>query len=172
MQGQNENDPFFGRMTDPTGGAFVRGPCGDEMEFYLSIRDDVVEDVKYHTDGCGTILKVDDFAKVTVLTGASENNYNLTVYYEDNVVSARLSYIYRDNYITRALGPDELGLEQQSYGTLDGSLTLNIGDNATMFLQASNLTDEADVELTRIGGLPSAYEDNGRRYLLGVRFNF
>jgi CO/xanthine dehydrogenase Mo-binding subunit len=26
----------------------------------------------YHTDGCGTILKVDDFSKVTVLTGASE----------------------------------------------------------------------------------------------------
>jgi len=26
----------------------------------------------YHTDGCGTILKVDDYAKVTVLTGASE----------------------------------------------------------------------------------------------------
>lgn len=26
----------------------------------------------YHTDGCGTILKVDDFAKVTVITGASE----------------------------------------------------------------------------------------------------
>ena len=26
----------------------------------------------YHTDGCGTILKVDDFAKVTVMTGASE----------------------------------------------------------------------------------------------------
>ena len=26
----------------------------------------------YHTDGCGTILKVDDFVKVTVITGASE----------------------------------------------------------------------------------------------------
>ena len=28
-------DPFFGRMTDPTGSAFVVGLCGDEMEFYL-----------------------------------------------------------------------------------------------------------------------------------------
>jgi xanthine dehydrogenase molybdenum-binding subunit len=26
----------------------------------------------YHTDGCGTILKIDDYAKVTVITGASE----------------------------------------------------------------------------------------------------
>jgi xanthine dehydrogenase molybdenum-binding subunit len=26
----------------------------------------------YHTDGCGTMLKVDDYAKVTVITGASE----------------------------------------------------------------------------------------------------
>ncbi|MFC1572031.1 xanthine dehydrogenase family protein molybdopterin-binding subunit [Candidatus Eisenbacteria bacterium] len=26
----------------------------------------------YHTDGCGTILKIDDYAKVTVMTGSSE----------------------------------------------------------------------------------------------------
>ena len=45
-------DEFFGRMTDPTGGAFVRGLCGDEMEFYLVIEDDTIIDVKYYTDGC------------------------------------------------------------------------------------------------------------------------
>jgi len=46
-------DPYFGRMNDPTGAGILRGPCGDEMEFYLAIRKDVVEDVKYYTTGCG-----------------------------------------------------------------------------------------------------------------------
>ena len=32
-------DPYFGRMTDPSGSAFVRGLCGDEMEFYLVVED-------------------------------------------------------------------------------------------------------------------------------------
>ena len=45
-------DPFLGRMNDPSGSAFVRGACGDEMEFYLDIRDDVIRQAKYYTEGC------------------------------------------------------------------------------------------------------------------------
>ena len=43
---------YFGRMNDPTGASFLQGPCGDEMEFYLYIRDGILEDVKYYTEGC------------------------------------------------------------------------------------------------------------------------
>ena len=46
------DDPFFGRMNDPTGAGTISGPCGDEMEFYLYIQDDVIRDAKYYTDGC------------------------------------------------------------------------------------------------------------------------
>ena len=45
-------DEFFGRMTDPTGGAFVRGLCGDTMEFYLVIKNNIITEVKCYTDGC------------------------------------------------------------------------------------------------------------------------
>jgi nitrogen fixation NifU-like protein len=45
-------DTFFGRMSDPSGSAFVRGACGDEMEFYLTIQDGVISEVKYYTEGC------------------------------------------------------------------------------------------------------------------------
>ena len=52
----NANDPgrdtFFGRMNDPTAAAAIKGPCGDSMEFYLEIRDEVIKNVRYHTDGC------------------------------------------------------------------------------------------------------------------------
>lgn len=46
-------DIFFGRMNDPTSAGEIKGPCGDSMEFYLVIRGDVIEDVKYYTEGCG-----------------------------------------------------------------------------------------------------------------------
>ena len=47
------DDPFFGRMNDPTAAATITGPCGDTMEVYLVVRDDVIQEIKYHTDGCG-----------------------------------------------------------------------------------------------------------------------
>jgi NifU-like protein involved in Fe-S cluster formation len=47
------DDPFFGRMNAPTAAASIRGICGDEMEFHLAIHDDRIEDIRYHTEGCG-----------------------------------------------------------------------------------------------------------------------
>ena len=45
-------DDFFGRMNDPDASGTIRGSCGDTMEFYLVVQDDVIIDVKYYTDGC------------------------------------------------------------------------------------------------------------------------
>jgi len=50
--GLAKNPKHFGRMNDPTGGAYIKGPCGDEMEFYLVIKDRIIEDVKFYTKGC------------------------------------------------------------------------------------------------------------------------
>jgi len=47
-----KNPKHFGRMNDPTGGAYIKGPCGDEMEFYLVIKNRVIEEVKFYTEGC------------------------------------------------------------------------------------------------------------------------
>ena len=49
---EEEKDLFYGRMNDPTCSGSICGPCGDTMEIYLQICDDVIQDVKYCTDGC------------------------------------------------------------------------------------------------------------------------
>lgn len=49
-------EEFFGRMNDPSASSLLRGPCGDEMEFYLYIRRGILEDVKFYTTGCGNTL--------------------------------------------------------------------------------------------------------------------
>jgi len=51
--GNPQNDEFFGRMNDPTAAGTLCGPCGDTMEFYIVVRNDVIEDAKYYTEGCG-----------------------------------------------------------------------------------------------------------------------
>jgi len=50
----DDADPFAGRMNDPSGSAFVRGICGDEMEFYLEIDDrQTITRARYWTtNGC------------------------------------------------------------------------------------------------------------------------
>ena len=47
------SDPkHFGRMNDPTSAAGIKGLCGDEMEFYLVIKNKIIEEVKFYTKGC------------------------------------------------------------------------------------------------------------------------
>lgn len=46
------NPMHFGRMSDPVSAASIKGPCGDEMEFYLVIDKDIVKEVKFFTNGC------------------------------------------------------------------------------------------------------------------------
>lgn len=43
---------YFGRMNAPTSSAYIKGPCGDEMEFYLGIKDKIINDIKFYTEGC------------------------------------------------------------------------------------------------------------------------
>jgi nitrogen fixation NifU-like protein len=42
----------FGRMNDPTSAAYLKGPCGDSMEFYLVIEAGTIVEATYYTEGC------------------------------------------------------------------------------------------------------------------------
>nr|AEI30562.1 NifU domain protein [uncultured microorganism] len=48
----SQDDTYFGRMNDASGAAYSKGLCGDEMEFYLIIINNIVTEIKYYTDGC------------------------------------------------------------------------------------------------------------------------
>ncbi|MBU1726422.1 MAG: iron-sulfur cluster assembly scaffold protein [Candidatus Omnitrophica bacterium] len=46
------NQKYFGRMNDPVSSSYLKGPCGDAMEFYLVIDKGTITGIKYYTDGC------------------------------------------------------------------------------------------------------------------------
>jgi len=53
----------FGRMNDPTASAYVKGACGDEMEFYLVVEEDVLKEVLFFTsNGCDDTKKAGEAA--------------------------------------------------------------------------------------------------------------
>lgn len=47
------SNKYFGQMNDPSGSAYIKGACGDQMEFYIVAEGGAITDVKFYTDGCG-----------------------------------------------------------------------------------------------------------------------
>ena len=45
-----------GSMDDADASASVLGPCGDNMEMWLKVRDGIVKEVTFWTDGCGATI--------------------------------------------------------------------------------------------------------------------
>lgn len=54
----------LGPLADFDGHARVTGPCGDTMEFWLSVADGIVEEATFITDGCGSSLACGSMATV------------------------------------------------------------------------------------------------------------
>ena len=47
------SNKHFGQMNDPSGSAYIKGACGDQMEFYIVVEGGTITDVRFYTDGCG-----------------------------------------------------------------------------------------------------------------------
>jgi len=60
LHGLIKNPKHFGRMNDPTAAAFIKGPCGDEMEFYLVIENDIIKEAKFYSEGCPATMLYGD----------------------------------------------------------------------------------------------------------------
>lgn len=46
----------MGKMDNPDGFGRITGPCGDTMEVSLRVRDSIIIDAMFMTDGCGITL--------------------------------------------------------------------------------------------------------------------
>lgn len=105
------------------------------------------------------------------ITAASENNFNIGGYYEDDKLGIRLSYTWRDDFLSQLSAFGGQGAVTDSFGSLDGSINYNINDSISIYLEAVNLTDEIEIERFT-DGLPFRVRDTGRRLFLGARAKF
>ena len=51
----------MGKIDRPDGFACVKRDCGDQMEFSLMVKDDLIADVRFQTDGCINAIAAGNF---------------------------------------------------------------------------------------------------------------
>ena len=51
------NNPInFGKIKNPDAKAKIKGPCGDTMKIELKIKNKIIKDARFWTDGCGPTI--------------------------------------------------------------------------------------------------------------------
>lgn len=115
------------------------------------------------------------------LIGMSPNSYNATLYYEGEKLSGRVSYSYRDGYISVLLPGSSADLwGKEAVSSLDAQVSYRVGDRLTLVLEGTNLTDEAqDSRITYNTVQGNVADDllfdvsnSGRQLYFGARFKF
>jgi len=106
------------------------------------------------------------------LIGLSKNSFNLVGFYDKGPLSARLSYVWRDKYLSSTGSTVQAPTYVAAFGSLDGQLSVRAADNLTLSLEGINIA----------GAHQDTYNDNdlrfgeinyyGRTILLGIRAEF
>ena len=96
---------------------------------------------------------------------------NLSVFYENDKVSARLAYNWRDEFLSGFdLASSPVFAEE--YFQLDGNVTYNVTDNLAVFFEALNITEEVQRSYIRYPDQFLRGNQYGARYNIGARYNF
>ena len=95
---------------------------------------------------------------------------NLSVFYENENYSARLSYNLKAETYAGMDAYNPLFVEER--GQVDISASYNIEDNAVVFFEAQNITDEDVRIFARHSEMLFLYQDQGPVYKAGFRYRF
>lgn len=119
--------------------------------------------------GTPTLMTTDD------LVGLSRRSLSATLYYEDSLLSARVTGNYRSGFIrtipSGAFDSDLIGNRPTFF--VDFSAALRIGSKLKLRLEAQNLTDEANVQYIDSKRQDSLFAlRTGRTFMLGLAFAY
>lgn len=109
------------------------------------------------------------------LVNLSDKTTSATLYWEDEVFSARVSMASRSGYLTSPIGRDGNPEEGTNKTTnVDASFGYQFNDNLKFTFEALNLTDEVDDQWvgTESNQRLSYYHSTGKQYYLGVQYKY
>jgi iron complex outermembrane receptor protein len=109
------------------------------------------------------------------LVNLSEGTVNLTFYFENEKLGARISLAERDDYLTSVPGRNGTYVERTEGTTnVDLSASYNFNDSLKLTFEALNLTDEAENQRLDATAAPanvvSYFHETGRQFYLGLRY--
>lgn len=105
-----------------------------------------------------------------VIDGNSKHTANITAYFENSLLSTRFAYTFRSKFrsgIDRATP-----MWQDDFGTLDGSLTINVTKYLALTADAQNLLNHKLYYFVGDPSIPRAYYNNGRTFWIGGKVHF
>ncbi len=108
----------------------------------------------------------------STLENISDVSWNMSGFYENHGFSARLSVNNRGDYVQTTIGESGFTEIVDDYQQIDFSASYDITDNATVFFDAINLGDEPLFVYSGHRARLQTFEENGRRFVLGIRANF
>jgi TonB-dependent receptor len=109
---------------------------------------------------------------VNQLIGLSKNSYNLVGFYDKGPISTRLSYVWRDSYLSGNGSTTQTESYVAPFGSLDGNLSIRVTRKTMVSLEAINL---AGAKAYSYNGDKLRYgeiQNYGRTFLFGVRTEF
>ena len=116
----------------------------------------------------------DEFGNTFPFPGASENTYNLILYYEQGGFSTRLAYNFRDDYLT-VPPPSADGLNTQygaEQGRLDFAFRYRWDNGFRIFFDVMNITEEQGYLYYDTPQRLENFEFEGRIWTFGVGYRF
>jgi iron complex outermembrane receptor protein len=100
------------------------------------------------------------------------NSSNFSLYYQKGPVELRAAYNWRQSYLTLLAGNQGQPTSVKSYGQVDLSASYNLNKHASIFLYATNLTNENIYQYQVYNDRLNYAEANGRTFFVGVRGSF
>ncbi|MEC8228065.1 MAG: TonB-dependent receptor, partial [Pseudomonadota bacterium] len=106
------------------------------------------------------------------LTGQSDRSSNFTVYWEDEVFSARISMANRSEFTTSFNSNPNKQRYVDGTTHIDFSASYNLSENLKISIEGINLTDEPIVEMVspNIGGRVWNVTQTGRQFFIGASY--
>ena len=153
---------------------FDNGFGGYANYTYTDVADAQVDEAVAVTDDDGNIIGATIATRSVSFPNTSKDSFNVGVFYETDLYSARLNYNYRSEYFIAQTEIGDQFRDEQSQ--LDAQFSWNVTETITLKAEALNLTDEIwenyyvrSSDGKRLGGTQSA---NGRRFFIGASMKF
>jgi TonB-dependent receptor len=106
------------------------------------------------------------------LIGLSKNSFNVVGFYDKGPLSTRLSYTWRDKYLTGIGSTTQVPTYQAAFGSLDGNISVRATEQLLLSVEAINIananTYSYNDEELQFGEI----NNYGRTILFGVRAQF
>ncbi|WP_251007844.1 TonB-dependent receptor [Sphingobium sp. BHU LFT2] len=109
---------------------------------------------------------------VDQLIGLSKDSYNLVGFYDKGPISARLSYVWRGEYLSGNGSTTQTESYVAPFGSLDGNLSIRVLPKTLVSLEAINLAGARAYSYNGIKERFNEIQYYGRTFLFGIRTEF